>query len=235
MFPFSFIKPNVPAFDPATLALTGWWKPNYGGTPWVGTASTGSSGSRNLTEVDNAPSTGSAVNGLTPADFDGINDRLLTGALMSALFTAAAGSLAIVFNSDTAAADAGASAPYGNPPLLADTNGLFIVGFSTSGVRVGYYDGATWNSVAVACATGGWHVVFVRWNGTNLEVRLDGGSWSSVARANISDVTGQVRLGIYSTTLFFNGRQAEVMTQSSRWGDATVDSLWSYFQPKFAL
>jgi hypothetical protein len=53
-------------WEPTALSLTGYWRADYSGAPWVGTSSAGSSGSHNLT-AGSAPSTGTAVNGYTPA------------------------------------------------------------------------------------------------------------------------------------------------------------------------
>ena len=67
----------VSTLDPATLALTGWWRGSYDGSgTWSGTASAGSSGTRSLVELTNKPSSGTAVNGFNPATFDGVNDKL---------------------------------------------------------------------------------------------------------------------------------------------------------------
>ncbi len=65
-------------FTPADLNLTGFWDASYAGAPWAGTASLGSSGSKSLITTDTniprthtAPTAGTAVNGYTPASFDG--------------------------------------------------------------------------------------------------------------------------------------------------------------------
>ncbi len=65
-------------WTPANLSLTGFWDASYGGAPWAGTASLGSSGTKSLITTDTniprthtAPAVGSAVNGFTPASFDG--------------------------------------------------------------------------------------------------------------------------------------------------------------------
>ncbi len=58
------------------LPLTGLWRANYGGAPFVGTASAGTSGSNNLTTADpvytnRAWTAGPVVNGYTSAHSDG--------------------------------------------------------------------------------------------------------------------------------------------------------------------
>jgi hypothetical protein len=70
---------NETVFDPGTLSLTGWWRANYSASPWTGTASAGTSGSHDLSEATNPPTTGTTVNGFTPARFNGTNQILNAG------------------------------------------------------------------------------------------------------------------------------------------------------------
>ncbi len=66
-------------WTPANLDLTGFWDASFDGSaPWEGTASLGISGTKDLDVVDlslprthTSPTAGSAVNGFTPAAFDG--------------------------------------------------------------------------------------------------------------------------------------------------------------------
>ncbi len=60
---------------PSLLPLTAWWR-NYSASPWVGTASLGTSGSNSASEATNPPTAGTALNGFTPAHFNGSNSAL---------------------------------------------------------------------------------------------------------------------------------------------------------------
>lgn len=77
------VRPNVtpdpgpPVFTPASLVLTGWWKggdyDDSGTGVWTGTASAGTSGTKNL--IDNTyagaykPAVGSSINGIPTVSF----------------------------------------------------------------------------------------------------------------------------------------------------------------------
>ncbi len=68
-----------PGFDPVSLGLTGYWRPNgstqWGGTsPWPATASTGTSGANDLNAPapHRDPDVGAAVNGYAPSNWDGL-------------------------------------------------------------------------------------------------------------------------------------------------------------------
>lgn len=62
--------------DPSSLALTGWYRASYSGAPWVGTASAGTSGAKSATSPGSAPTVGTAVNGKTPALYNGTTEYL---------------------------------------------------------------------------------------------------------------------------------------------------------------
>ncbi len=81
--------------DPADEVLTGWWGPNYAASPWVGRASAGTSGSRQLTSGI-APTTGTAQNGHTPASFVLASSHELNSADFWSTFLAAGGYTAII-------------------------------------------------------------------------------------------------------------------------------------------
>lgn len=230
------IRSAYAAFDPATLTLTGWWRANYGGSPWAGTASAGGSGSQSLSNA-NAPDVGGAVNGFTPADFVPANsDQLTSATAINSLVSEAAGSIVCLFYADAAFADGGAASYYNNPSFFAhQINGYLGLGFSTSGVRFGSFDttSGSFNSIAVACATGGWHLAQARWNSTTLEVRVDGGSWSTLAKAVTLNTDG-IRVGVsYNVTNFFDGKILELMTAQSRLSDANFDSIRSYMNARY--
>ena len=225
-------------FNPASLALTGWWRASYAASPWVGTASAGASGSRNLTEATNPPAAGTAVNGLTPADFDGTNDKLGTALTLGDLSDATAGSIAALFYADAATADAGAAAPYVLPAFLGDELPYFTFSFGSAGIRAGYNAGSGWDSVASTASTGAWHLGQCRWNGSVIEVRVDGGAWvtSSPFSGGIFLMTGAVIVGRnYDSTAFFNGRIADLMTADSVLSTGQFDGIRSYVNSRYGI
>jgi len=236
--PFSFIKAaGGAAFDPATLALTGWWRASYSASPWVGTASAGASGTRDLTEATNPPSVGAAQNGLDPADFDGTNDQMRITLTLDDFVNASAASAWVLFLADTAAADAPAGQPYNNPaPLSTANSGYFIVGYSDAGVRCATHDGA-YREVTVAASTGAYHLAQVRIDGALLGVRVDSGSWSTTACGAIADLTSNpIFLGTnVDQTKYFDGRILDVGLIDSVLSDVNFDNIKSYVNSRYAL
>lgn len=237
MMPFAFWKSG--SFNPATLSLTGWWRASYGGSPWTPTASAGSSGSNgNLTKTADPaePAVGSAVNGFTPADFDGSNDALAGTAADTALFTGAAGSIVVLFYADAATADSGNW--YGNPQLLGHngTSGRVGVGFSDAGVVAGYYDGSSHLYLAAAASTGAWHLGQVKWDSSNLKVRVDSGAWQTLGAGAASLVGDTLRVGPdFLTSQHFNGKILEIMTAASALSDDNFNNIKSYVNTRYAL
>jgi hypothetical protein len=223
--------------DPSALPLTGWWRGSYGGSPWTGNPSNGSSGSTNLSEATNPPAVGSAVNGFTPADFDGVTHKLATGGNVSALVSNSAGSIAALAYIDTAFTDTGSTTYFQAPAFVGDSasQGTCALCFTTSGVRLGSFNGSTWDSVAAAASTGAWHLLQGRWNSTTLEVRVDSGAWNTLARTvsmgNFAMVCGQS----YNGANILDGKVLELLTAQSRFDDGTFGSLVAYVNGRYGL
>jgi hypothetical protein len=229
------------AFDPATLALSNWQRGSFAASPWAGVASAGASNGRNLTEGTNAPAAGAAVNALTPADFDGTNDKLSSGVTPADLFTDTAYTIILLVYVDAfTTTDPGATAAYAAPGFVDSLgNGAPCAGISGTGAagvwRAGHYDGA-WKSAAVAIATGAWSMLAARYNGTNIQVSLNGGAWTSTAAGTVASLTGTMVLGMdQSTTIFLDGKVLEVMTADTALVDGDVADIKSYFDDRYAL
>jgi hypothetical protein len=226
------------SFDPATLALTGWWRAPYAGSPWAGTASAGSSGGVNLAEGTNPPAVGNgarALNGLDTCDPDGVNDLLTPGLTLASFVAAGAGSLWCLFNADAAFATTGN--PYDAPQFFCAQNLRLSFGFDSGGVWAHIYDGGHKAPPQVACATNGWHLAQMKFDGTTLSLRVDSGAWSSVAAGNIDDRTGAVLTCVnFGVANFLNGRIADLGVGNAAFANATFDSLKNgYINPRYAL
>jgi hypothetical protein len=224
------------AFNRATLTLTGWWKGSYGGSPWVGSASAGTSGSRNLTEATNPPAAGAAQNGLTPADFDGTNDKLSNALTLDNFITNSAGSVWILFRPDTAGTAAAAFSKHTQRGLLAQDGGstTFSVTHSTAGVALSIYD-TSQKEIEIACGIGAYHLAQVRWGGGNAELRVDNGLWSTTACTGMTGTAGALVVGRNFFNQFFDGRILEVGIAASRLDDATFNNIKSAINSDFAL
>jgi hypothetical protein len=227
------------AFDPSTLSLTGWWRASYSGAPWVGTSSAGGSGSRDLTEATNPPSTGSALNGLTPADFDGTNDTLSNATAISTLLSASAYFYWILFYADTASSNGSLGIAYDNRQLITDTNGNWGCAISTPvadpTVQCWHWDGNS-NGVQLTIALNAWNLICCRYDGTNLRAKLNSGSVSTQARGNIAATTGTLRVGTrWTGSVFYDGRIAEIGLAATAESDARFDDIRTYINARYAL
>lgn len=223
-------------FDPATLTLSGWWRASYSGSPWAGTASGGSSGGRNMSEGTNAPDVGAALNGLTPADFNGSNDLLTASVTSENIISATAWSSFVLFIADTAAADS--ALMYTLPQLYAAQSfEIYGIAFSTAGVSLWQHDGSARQRVDIACATGGYHLAQAKWDGSLLKLRLDSGAWSETACTGFSGLLSSTtpQLGSGASAAFFDGRIAEAGFAQTALSDATFDQILTYVNARYAL
>jgi hypothetical protein len=223
------------------MTLTGRWLASYSGSPWLGTVS-----SRNLTDATNPPATGSAYTGnnisVTPADFDGVNDKL-GGAAESTFFAASAYTrIALIFIDTFTIADPGAAAPYSCPTILGDgasggggpCGG--VAGTGASGVfRCGHNDGG-WKSAAVAVGTGAWIMVMNRFTGTNIEVSKNGNAVVQTAAGNASTLANILQIGPnFGSAKFFDGKKLEGFTMNTSISDANVSKTLKYFNTRYLL
>ena len=221
--------------SPVDLALTGYWRASFSASPWTPTASAGASGTNgNLTEATNPPITGTAVNGFVPAAFNGTTHLLSNATALTSMITDTAGSLVSLFNATTAIADPGSTSSYLDPSLISSGTSRLQLGFSTAGVRLSTFNGTAWDGVAAACGTAAWHLAPARWNSTTLEVRVDGGTWQSLARTIVTS-GGAIQIGKNYDLAFLAGKILETATCPSRLSDATFDDIRAYVNTRYAL
>lgn len=222
------------SFDPATLALTGWWRAAYPPSPpWTSIASAGTSGARELTEATNPPTAGTALNGFNTANFDGVNDIINGADALSTYGSATAGSLAFLIYADTLPADTGVVRT--NAALLLDSNVYFVVAVCDSGVAVNLFDVGWKATPYAALVPGAWTFVQVRWDSTTLSVRTNNNPWQDVPCGAIADVTGTITLGQGNTGPFFDGRIASFIASQSAFTTAQFDQLRDYVNTRYAL
>ena len=223
------------AFTPADLTLSGYWKASYSGSPWVGTASAGASGGRNLTEATNAPSVGSAVNGLTPAHFGGSNSKL-GGAAVSTYMTVAAYGGWVLLNVPSISTNSAFPSLYDNVTIW--SNGAFggLVLRSNNTVTLFHFDGGQKN-VAASFTTGTWQLVQWKFDGSNLKIRVNGGAWQTTPGVgNSADTTSTFYLSQrYDGTSDLSADVLEVGLFASAQSDANDDNVLSYDRTHYAL
>lgn len=170
------------SWDTPAMALEGYWRASYTGSPWTPTASAGASAvTGNLT--GNA-SVGPAQNGLTPASFDGATQSLATSFGLGEYFLAGSGTIWILASVLSAPAPSGA--PYTDPALLCSTGGAELgLSFSSAGFQASLFDTAIKQTTPIPFTLNQLHLFQMYWNGTQLWARVDGGTPSIVAAGAI--------------------------------------------------
>jgi hypothetical protein len=220
-------------FDPATLALTSWHRASFAAMPWPGTASAGASGSRDLASTGADPSVGAAVNGYDPADFNGADDFVVY-ATASDLVATTAGTVIVLFYADAAEAAVGGQ-PFASPCFFLNSGGSACVSFDSDGFKVGIYDTA-WRTASTAAAVSGWRLGVAQWNATAARVKVNGGSWQSIAAGAADGVSGNAQCGAnLGGSKFFNGRILERATASTVLSDDGLDGFLAYARARYGL
>lgn len=227
-------------FDPATEDLTGFWRADFPGTPWPGTASAGASGSRSLTDATgNTPTAGTALNGRTPASFNGTTHRIAAALGVSTFLPAGGAGLAVLMNASAAAADQALF--YNAPALVSSTSAVrFALTHSASGVRAGIYNGSDFSAVTpyAACAPGTWRWVFCWWDATTLYVQVENGTPQSVTIGGSGATPDAfvLRVGCnYSAAAFYAGQIADIQTRASAWSAGDITNRRAYGASQYAL
>lgn len=226
---------NVTPLDSASYNSDGLWRASYAGAPWTGTASTGASSGRSLT-AGAAPATGTAVNSLTPGDFNGSSHWLEYAGAWTNFALTTGWTISAVFMADAAGLP---GAQYYSPAsIVSDTGGGagIGVGFSTSGVSAWHGDGSGYPGVYVACTTAAWHIVHARYNGQIIEVSVDGGPWGVVDAFNATILTGNPRIGAqYNLGAYFDGKILEVSLRKAARTDSECNALTMAARARYAL
>ena len=224
---------GVPAFDPATLSLTGWWRANYSAaSTWVGVASAGSSGSNDLTQSGSV-SAGTAQNGYTPADFDNTDDQFTLDDTLDTYMGGTSNAGWILMLADTTGAE-----------LLGDvTNDKFHLSIDATNVILDIEDsgGAPNTAPTRAYSTGSYFCLTWRMDGSNVQVGVNenpgaSGGASSVSRTvGAMSLTGTVRISPSTSGGRFDGRILDMGIADSALNDATFTDIRAYLSARYNL
>ncbi len=216
------------------------WR-DYAGSPWIDSV-----GSFQLSEATNPATVGANFGTHPSADFDGTNDFLQSATTFASVYNSDAASATIVFEADALVADG--AGPEDGVPLFGGAGGSPYISLSSSGVRVGYFDGTYGaNATGFAAVSTGVKtcVQFTFEEETSpgatdgtLQVRVNGGAWVSVACiGNFTDaLTIALRVGKnYDDTKFGNMRVAWIRTYDRTLSDPDADLDFAYAQAEFAV
>lgn len=231
--------------DISTLSFTGWWEASYGGSPWLPTASAGTSGANgNLVTSVNAPAVGAALNGFTPADDDvwatgkGLGNSNALSTFLSASGWSYSGLIYVrAFHSNVANS-------WENDPLAMDTQqfwGTFIKGLNGSGtgsVLAYNWDGAD-KSVTATISTGVWTQVQAYYDGASstLGIRTNSNAWTTTAAVgNLTSLTGTLQvMNTASNLRAFDGQIANTKLANVVFDAATFDAIKAWDNARYGL
>ncbi len=134
-------------WDPSILSCTTLHQASFTGAPWVGKASAGTSLDRDLV-IGTTPAVGAAVNGYTPADFDGTNDNLDYQETLTTIFGGSSYSGVAFIKARTISTDSGAAGS--NEFLLGNGSNVGVFLRSSGLVCAAHTDTTTNTRVATA-------------------------------------------------------------------------------------
>lgn len=223
-------------FDPATLTLTSWVRGSYSGAPWAGVASAGTSGAKSMTAPGAAAATGTALNTYTPADFTPASLQYLryVSNVLTDFFATGGYTYSVLVYGRNPAAPAGT---YSDAQIVGNSDTVIGLGFSTSGVAPWHYNGtANVQTPWLAMSANAWHWVDVKYDGTNLMVRVDGSAWTTQASAAPAFSASYLQLARNYSPGYGDCKVMEFMTAASAISDANLASIrTSYIDTRYGL
>ncbi len=241
-----------PSFDPSTLTATELLKASFTALPWIGTASAGTSGSEEqATKSGNNPTAGAAVNGFTPAVYDGTggsqqNSEAATNPGgssidIASIISATAYTVMFMVYVDSAAAYVSGTT-YQNATILAGDArfGIYFATVAGAGqVGVYHYNGS-FPDVKVPLSFGAWHFVCVRWDSTSGNVQIDvdstpGTPTALASFAALSGVPATTGFHAFNSGTSYKFRLMERVILQSKVSDSTRDSYKGYLNGKFGM
>jgi hypothetical protein len=183
------------------------------------------------------PSSGAAINGYWPADFNGSTTALEATSYNTELFSANAWSIVALVKPRVTTVTHTFPGIF-EPGIVSDTMyGILGLSFSTSGATAYQKtSGGTYFSVTAPCSTEAWHLLTAKYDGAALSVRVDRGPATSTAASPVAFASAHVRVGSnYQYNETFDGSIAEVFTSAKELTDAEVDALRVYVNRRYAL
>lgn len=198
--------PAVVVVDPESMALSADWETAFTASPWTDTASAGTSGGRTLSVSGGNPPAAGTKDGIACAVFDGVNDRLVSAALESDLFTANEGGGVILYHALAADLPAAAGGIIADPGMFAGQGGYITTALNATGPRFGLYD-TGYKNIQLTGGLDGWHVLCFRWKWDSglgsgaFQARLDsteeGTKWSvgTAMTGPVGDLTSPFNVG----------------------------------------
>jgi hypothetical protein len=241
-------KPDLlDIFDPSSLPLTGWWRdyPHFVFTEnWVSQPSAGNSGGKTLYHGASSPGNGALLNAYTTASFDGIytSTNALEGTAPFTLADTLSTTkwwIAFLFKpsminapGDNPTAD---PAPWASRALAEDSGyGYWGIHLDTAGLHAFANDGAH-RDVVLPCSNNVWHYAIAWFDGTHMNLEVDGVVATPTACGTMTGLLGVFRLGDSYSTAHYGGLIAECMTSNTLISAGDRQNIREYFNSRYAL
>lgn len=226
-------------FDLTTLPWSILLLPDYAGSPWVSTASAGTSGSRTFAGVT-PPSAAPAVNGHVGARCNGTSQSLKSTDDADVLMSTAAYTIAMLVNLGTPSPsdpDDVNLGPYDYDQLIASPGyGKFGIAYTSSGVRAWHADtgGTFYKTDWKTCPSGQFAMVAVTYNGTTLSIDVNqSGAPKTIPAGHVHLTTSptiQMLLGLNYFTNFLGMDVMAVCVAPTALSGADLDNVKIAFE-----
>lgn len=233
-------------FDTTTLAWQGLLRASYNSAnspKWPGTASAGGSGGRNADEATAFPANGLSQNSLVAARFDGVSNFLTASGVVSDYIGAsgAAWTFEALVRWNTTAVDGGTIT--GDPCVFTDNGGNWGMSLTSAGCRLQQYDNGTPTqrtvlNTDVTAASGTLFLIQARFDGTNISVRINRGTWANTACTSFwsAVLPGSIFIGkSFNAAAFLDADIFEWKLIDFALSDAQLDADGDYIQVRYAL
>lgn len=218
--------------------LTGWWdisQESFSNNDPVQTFND-INGTRDFTQatLGNRPLYKTSIfpTGLPGLDFDGTNDTMISNDIDTFLSASTYSAFVVVWIDviNTTNSDA-----YLNDAIYGDTNGhmgLHLHG-TTPNAELYSYDGA-FKELSIAITTGAAHVIHTRHESGNIYISVDGGSESSLAAGNMTNIAGNFKIGQgNSSGGFLDGKIGEFFIYDAARSSGEITALINYLMAKW--
>jgi hypothetical protein len=235
---FTYVVP----FTPTGLNLSGYWRGDdysIGGGigTWIGTASAGTSGGKNLTSTvsPGPPAVGAALNGHPTVDFPGFptsnfvsSDAHITGDFLT-LSTYSGWALVFVRSIIT---DFGGGSAWANCAIAGSASEDWVLGVRSTGPAVvpTNFPGAVQTTLP---GLSQWALVRFRYSANVLEIGVNSGAMVPNACNDISEVATQLKVGLAAQAL--DGIIAEIATSKIALTDADFANVKAYVNARYGL
>jgi hypothetical protein len=230
---FTYVSPTFPGI--ASLDLNRYFIAPYTTPTWSGSASAGISATKSLTDATNPATAGAALNGLTTARFDGVNDVMLDANTFSHSYQP---NLYMMFLINPTTLDAPTSAD-NDPALYGDQYAYARVTITTSGVavRILSAEGPAVTSAYVAAPLATWTLVRIKMDGKKVYIAKNSDAFDAGTTCSLpAALSGPARFGKSAdSTNFFHGDIAAILRTGEDLDEATFLGIKAELNTVFGL